>query len=175
MAQFADPRILHRVAEAPSRRFADWKEGVSLEARSGKELDDLHQRATADRIQMALDFRRRATALLAQQPPMHRDAISRNYYAIYHAFRAAVFFITRGDEHNGHSELQKQIPDDFPDSDIWKNNLKIAREIRNSADYDLYPKSDNAWRDNAELVRQLAARAIPEVRSYLRSKGCSYL
>jgi uncharacterized protein (UPF0332 family) len=175
MSRFADPQILHRVASADAKQLANWKEGVSLESRSSKQIDDLRQRATADRVDMAVAFRRRAAILLNQHPPMCRDAISRYYYSVYHAFRAVVFFNSNGDDHNGHSDLQKQVPTDFPQADIWKNNLKIARELRNEADYDLYPKSDSAWIRNAEQVREIADLAIPEVRRYLRSKECAYL
>lgn len=155
--------------------MADWSDGVSLEARSGRTLQELRHRCTADRFTLALDCRRRALALSQQQPPMFRDAASRSYYATYHALRAVVYFVECGDDHSGHSDLQQRIPADFPEVDTWKNNLKVARETRNRADYNLYPKADSAWKVDRDLLAVIADDAITTVRAYLKEKGCSYL
>src|SRR4051794_2643549 len=115
MARFADPQILQRVAEVPQKRLLDWSEGVSLERRSAHTLDELRHRSTVDRLELATACRRRARLLLEVQPPLYRDAISRFYYATYHALRAVVYFAEKGDDYNGHTELQQRVPGDLPD------------------------------------------------------------
>ena len=106
---------------------------------------------------------------------MHRDAISRYYYSLYHAFRAVAYFANDGDDFEEHSKLPTGIPDDFPNADTWRNNLKDARLTRNRADYNAYPKSDGAWRYDCERVATISAPAIAACRDYLAGKGCQYL
>lgn len=175
MVRFADPKLLHRVAEADSKLVEHWREGVSLESRSGRTLDELQHRVTADRLAMATDILRRARKLVAADPAQYRDATSRFYYAAYHSFRAVVYFHSKGDDHEQHSVLPTKIPHDFPGVTLWKNDLKSARESRNSADYDMYPKADPAWRQTCGDAQSIAERAVVESRAYLRSKGCQYV
>jgi uncharacterized protein (UPF0332 family) len=175
MARFADPRLLQRVAEAEAKLVRGWREGVSLEARSGHTLDELQQKVAAQRIGLANDFLARGRLLLLHNPPLYRDATSRFYYAAYHAFRSVTYFATGGDDHEGHSELPTRLPTDFPRHTLWSNDLKSARELRNAADYNLYPKSWNAWRGHCSQVETIAEGAVAAARSYLRSKGCMYV
>lgn len=164
--------ILQRVTTTHSRLIADWREGVSLEQRSKLSIEQLCDRVTADRMSLARDCRRRARVLQGLEPPMFRDAISRHYYCIYHAFRAVSFFVTRGDDFDDHATLPKGIPQDFPDSDRWRNDLKLARLTRNNADYNAYPKSELAWRADCELVATLSEAALPAAKRYLIQRGC---
>jgi uncharacterized protein (UPF0332 family) len=175
MAQFARSEVLLRVSKAEKQLIANWSEGVSLQSRSGRKLEELRHRATADRFQLALDSRRRGDRLLAATPPLYRDALSRHYYAMYHAMRAVVFFVEGGDDHEKHAELPSRVPPDFTDADIWQNSLKNARTVRNAADYDPYPKAASAWRLDAESLRNDARRLLSLCHKYLRTKGCRYL
>lgn len=175
MASFADPGILRRVSEAPSKLQATWDEGISLEARSGRALDELRDRSVADRLALALDARRRARSLHTLNPPMNRDAISRYYYSLYHAFRAVSYFANDGDDFHEHSKLSTGIPDNFPNADVWRNNLKDARLARNRADYHAYPKSERAWRSDCEWIASVAGMAITACRKYLSDQGCRYI
>jgi hypothetical protein len=64
---------------------------------------------------------------------------------------------------------------DFTDRELWENSLKSARQLRNAADYDTYPKSENAWRTQALALEQQAEDLIDLSLAYLRSKGCQYI
>jgi hypothetical protein len=167
--------MLQRVAEADAKLVINWREGVSLESRSGRSLDELQHRVSADRLALAADLVRRGERLVGSNPPQYRDAISRFYYAAYHAFRSVVYFRTGGDDHEQHSILPTKIPIDFPNHTLWSNNLKSAREIRNSADYDMYPKRDSSWRRKCIEVQTIAESAVRDSRTYLRTKGCRFV
>lgn len=53
-AQYADPELLKRVAQAKKRLIDDWAEGISIVARAqGRPLDDIRFRVVADRIELA--------------------------------------------------------------------------------------------------------------------------
>ena len=85
------------------------------------------------------------------------------------------FLFHDGDDFEEHQTLPGKSPDDLPDRAMWSNALKDARERRNAADYDPYPKSDGAWRDIATSLRTEARALSVVIRVYLRSKGCRYL
>ncbi len=173
MVQYADPIILQRVAEAKKKMLDDWAEGISIPSRTGHALVEVRHRVVADRIALAASCRSRGSRLLQAQPPLYRDAISRFYYSTYHSFRALVYFGFGGDDHEKHSDLPSHLPADLPGLAIWANDLKSARETRNAADYDLYPKSENAWKSDALRLQTTAADALTAARSYLRMKGCN--
>lgn len=173
--QFADRESLSRVTQADARIIGAWGEGVHLEARTNRSIEELIHRASADRLALAYQLRRRANKLLEVQPSMQRDAVSRYYYAMYHAARALAFFRYQGDDHQEHTKLPDALPGDFLDRDTWVNNLKNARLARNEADYSPYPKSDHAWDRQALGLRSQAGEFLRLSRAYLRSKGCSYI
>jgi len=52
---------------------------------------------------------------------------------MYHAARAVVYLAHQGDDHQEHDQLYKNLPDDFLDVAVWKNELKDARLKRNEA------------------------------------------
>jgi hypothetical protein len=91
---------------------------------------------------------------------------------MYHAFRATVFFVHGGDDHEEHSKLPSGIPPDFPGRANWENDLKNARLDRNRADYDPYPKNDLMFKPTATQLIKKAEDLLPIVRSYLKTKGC---
>jgi len=175
MVRFADPETLKRVSQADRQLIKNWREGSSLQSRTGRSLVELQHRSVADRISLASDFLSRARKLKTNDPPLYRDAISRYYYATYHAFRAVSFYIAEGDDHQEHSVLPTKLPSSFPDLSKWQNDLKDSRLTRNAADYDVYPKSPSAWRADCTRVESVAELAVPAVRRFLRSEGCSYV
>jgi hypothetical protein len=91
---------------------------------------------------------------------------------MYHAARALSFFANQGDDHEAHGDLHKGIPDDFPDVEQWRNDLKDARLRRNEADYDPYPPTDADFRllGLAAVVTTQGFLNAAEV--YLRARGC---
>ena len=145
MPEFASAKTLLRVSTAKKSVIDGWKEGRHLETDSGRDLPSLVERATSDRLTFAVLLLRDAEKLATRGSPQYRASISRSYYAIYHAMRAAVYFAHGGDDHQEHRALPAQAPQDMTERDSWSNKLKDARERRNAADYDPYPKSDTAW------------------------------
>jgi uncharacterized protein (UPF0332 family) len=175
MTRFAPQQILHRASISGESLHRNWAEGVAIERRSGRTLEQLKWKVVADRLDMASNFLARGNSLMTYDVGSYRDALSRFYYGTYHCFRAVVFFTSGGDDHQSHSDLPKFIPPDFPNQSIWKNDLKDLRERRNSADYDIYPKSDVAWRSYAEDGQRKCSSAIKASRIYLQQHGCGYV
>ncbi len=172
MSRILPAQRLIFVAQAGKQRIKNWKEGVSLSDDSGCSISELLCFAAADRWHLAYQQRYHANKLLKSKPPHNRSAVSRYYYAMYHAMRACIYIFHQGDDHEQHSELPKHIPPDFPPGVDWQNKLKNARLIRNRADYEAYPKSDKAWRGDAESMKADADLLLSRSREYLRSKGC---
>ena len=166
------PRRLIRLGQASKELIRNWQEGVSLAQDSGQSIEALYRAAAATRWSLAFEFRRHATASLNRRPPLFRSAISRYYYSMYHALRAASYVHVPGDDHESHSDLPRNIPTDFPDRDHWSNQLKSAREFRNQADYDPYPTGIGAWRTLAIGLRPEVDKLLPLTRAYLVGKGC---
>lgn len=167
--------LLRRVAEANKNTFAQYKEGVYLATTASRTLEDMRHQVTADRLILANHFLQAGHRFVKMRPPQYRSAISRFYYAMYHSMRAVVYFTTGGDDHQEHGVLPKHTPGDFPNCTIWENQLKNARTMRNSADYDPYPDAPGDWRS---IARDLGVEAVALVRlaeGYLKQKGCMYL
>ena len=165
-----DKRLI-RLAEATNVEINYWKEGVSLQKDSGRTIRELISKAAADRWHFAYEHRHDANKLLNSKPPLYRSAVSRYYYSMYHAMRACVFVSHQGDDHEQHSELPKYKLS-FPSDLNWQNILKDARELRNRADYEPYPKSNKAWRLHALRLKKNADLLLSTTRTYLQNKGC---
>ncbi len=163
---------LIRIGKATKKLLEDWKEGAKLVSDFGLSIEQLKEKATAERWRLALDHRKEGKQLWRLERPPYRAIISRYYYVMYHAMRATCFLYHDGDDYEAHSKLPQNIPIDFPNVESWKNKLKIARLSRNAADYDPYPKSQAVWKRDAENTRQDAEQLIKTARSYLRMKGC---
>lgn len=148
MAKFASSTTLRRVSTATKKLIDGWSEGRHLETESAHTLEELRARVASDRVGLAKALLRNAERLAAQLPPLYRAAVSRGYYATYHAMRAAAYVFHGGDDHQEHKTLPK-APTDMTTPNTWSNKLKDARERRNQADYDRYPKSEAAWRVSA--------------------------
>lgn len=169
-----DDRLI-RVGKAERKLIANWDEGVSLQSDSGLTIAELTNLVATDRWHLADRHHRAANRLLSLPRPPYRTAISRLYYAMYHAMRAAAFIFHNGDDHEAHKSLPQNVPDDFPDKDFWANALKTARLVRNSADYDPYPKHARPWAKKAQIIKTDAKGLVRLARDYLRSKGCQGL
>jgi uncharacterized protein (UPF0332 family) len=162
-----------RVTRADRDILLAWQEGVHLTTSTGLEIDELRDLVTADRIELAAALRIRGDQALAASS--NRDAISRYYYSMYHCLRAATFHTYGGDDHQSHNDLPRRLPTTFPNRAIWANELKDARERRNSADYDPYPKSEPSWYTIATNLQSQARDLLRVTRAYLRARGCRYL
>jgi uncharacterized protein (UPF0332 family) len=147
--------------------------GVQMSASMGDSIDDLIEIACVDRFRFAQKQLAVARANLGRAKPSYRDALARAYYSMYHAARAVVFLVEKGDDHQEHSELPRHLPSDFPNRVQWENGLKNARLERNKADYDPYPKSDRAFMASAKGVTSAAIEFLKLAKGYLVKKGCT--
>jgi uncharacterized protein (UPF0332 family) len=172
MPQFAASRHLLRIGKGTKAEIDRWKEGSFLEAKTGRTIEQLSLRAGADRFSLASACLKEVRRLNKNGRGMYRFAVSRYYYSMYHAMRAVVYVAHGGDDFQEHKSLPGNAPADFTDRAIWSNALKNARERRNAADYDPYPKSDSAWRSDAVSLEAQAADFLRKVKSYLQNKGC---
>ena len=160
---------LNRLVRAAKEQINYWQEGVSLQTASGRTIPELINKVAADRWHFAYEHRYDANKLLKSKPPLYRSAVSRYYYSMYHAMRACVFVRHQGDDHEQHSKLPKYKL--CFDSDLnWQNILKDARELRNRADYDPYPKSNTAWKQGALGLKKDADLFLSTTRAYLQKK-----
>ena len=144
--------------------------GVHLASRSGRSINELQVRVAQDRIKLAGLHLRQAATASRSTPPRHRTTVSRAYYAMYHAARAASYISIGGDDHEQHSVLATKLPGDFPDCNEWKNRLKTARLERNRADYDPYPAGDGDFSGSAGEIMKHARLMLKLARVYLQSK-----
>ncbi|WP_107472927.1 HEPN domain-containing protein [Streptomyces sp. H021] len=168
-------QLLLRVSKASKSTLTLYAEGIHLANTTARSLIDLQHQACADRILLAQTCLRAGDRLMRARPPEYRSAISRYYYAMYHAIRAVVYFHEGGDDKEAHSTLPKAVPSDFTDSAIWQNALKDARSTRNAADYDPYPMRSEDWRDAAKHLQGKAPALLTLAESYLKVKGCRHL
>ncbi|MGO9791748.1 MAG: HEPN domain-containing protein [Solirubrobacteraceae bacterium] len=159
-------QALLRVAKATREQHDQWNLGAHIREQLQVDLDQARHQAVVDRLALASLFLTGARAAFASE--RYRDATSRAYYAAYHALRAATFKATGGDDHEKHSDLPNHLPEDLPDPPGSKNGLTTARLARNGADYDPYPKSDSAWKADAEETLAFAQAAIRDARRYVR-------
>lgn len=175
MAKILPNKRLIDISKAPKNIITHWKFGVLIESDSGRPISHLTYLVAADRWYLAYEYKRHANRLLKLRPALYRSAISRYYYSMYHAMRACSYVFHGGDDYERHNDLPSHIPLDFPPSPKgnWQNTLKDARETRNRADYDPYPKSDKAWKPDAMSLKSNADKLLLVSRNYLRSKGCT--
>ena len=167
--------VLLRVGKAKKQHLDLWRHGVLMVESTGHQIDDLARLAAADRWQFANRRKREADRLLVANPPFYRAAVCSYYYAMYHAMRAIAFVHHRGDDHQEHRVLPSKTPQDFPNAALWENALKDARERRNAADYDPYPKSDDPWRPAAEELRENTRDFLQLTKQYLIANGITRL
>src|ERR1700730_12474750 len=174
MPNILPSKRLLRVSQAPGELIQSWNERISLAKDSGRTVTELLEKVAADRWTFASTQRAHAEILMKQKPPLYRSAISRYYYAMYHAMRACVLLWNPGDDHEEHNKLPLHIPPDFDQKKVnWQVKLKDARLARNRADYEPYPKANTAWRGVAITLQSDTEDLLRVSRLYLRTKGCS--
>lgn len=166
---------LLRVAKAHRHVLRGYKEGVHLQAITGRTIDDLTHQVCADRIALAQQFISAGDKLMRSRPPMFRMAVGRYYYAMYHTMRGVVYFNLGGDDFEAHSDLPGKTPRDFVQAPFWENELKDARYRRNEADYDPYPRANAEFQLAARQLRSRAHDLHRAATQYLRGKGCGYV
>jgi hypothetical protein len=99
-------------------------------------------------------------------------AYSRAYYAAYNASKALRYFsIGRvsllGDDHK---RAGIDLPDDFPNVDIWSKDMTQLLEHRQRADYDNWSSTQSQFTLTALECCDLAENFISEVASFFASK-----
>ena len=159
------------VSKGTKVRLDTLASGESLVARTGYSIQNLRYKAVNDRLKLASSILKSAEKSLAPPSPSFRTVVSRAYYAMYHTTRALSYFVHGGDDHQEHSKLPGNIPNDFPSQPYWENKLKQARLDRNRADYDPYPKNEQLFESAARDIIQNARDLLPATRRYLRGKG----
>ncbi len=135
----------------------------------GADWQQIREGAASARLELAADFLARAEASIVAAS--FRDAVSRAYYAAYHALRAATFIAFDGDDHQQHSVLPRKIPDDLDGFERFRVDLNKARLARNRADYDVWPTANADWQRDAQWVVALAQDAVEAVRQYLSQEN----
>jgi uncharacterized protein (UPF0332 family) len=158
------------VSKSPKERLDYLAAGASLVLRTGLNVEQLRSRAALDRMALASSLLREARRL-HRGDGLRRTVVSRAYYAMYHACRAATFLSFGGDDHEQHTILPSKLPADFPDQGRWQNALKNARLERNRADYDPYPSKDKDFRAAADTLIADATALVTLARRYVESKS----
>lgn len=149
------------------------KNGVRIHRACGSEIADLILLVGAERIRLSKEFLSVSEKLCRMRPPSYRNSISRSYYAMYHAARGVAYVYKSGDDFENHNLLHNGIPNEFPNAEQWKNDLKDARLKRNEADYDPYPASELDFEQACKNQLSIARNFILESERYLRTKGCA--
>ena len=170
MAKLTDSELL-LISKSTCDKLRHFTDGTQLSRRSRRSIKQLQAHAAKDRLTLAKLHLKDATAVLTCGIPMNRAVVSRAYYALYHAARAASYISYGGDDHEQHTTLPLKFPSDFPESDMWKNRLKDARFERNRADYDPYPVGDADFAATAARLVGEAKQFIKLTQSYLKLKS----
>ncbi|WP_436785939.1 hypothetical protein [Yinghuangia sp. YIM S10712] len=132
-------------------------------------LADLIRQATTDRLLLAGEHLRAGDQLLFAAH--YRSAISRYYYAMYQAARAVVFAEIKGDDHERHNILPRNLPQHLTDVAMREAELTDARLLRNQADYDVYPIGEPSWESDARGLAVTAANFVQSCETFASSNG----
>lgn len=100
-----------------------------------------------------------------------RQIVSRSYYAAYNVSKAVRLAV------NGHysqevkdHEKVGDLPDDFPNKNIYANKLRLLRDDRNLCDYDhTAVQADLGTTSSDTLI--LVGDLIGDARKYLRARN----
>ncbi|MBQ1118597.1 HEPN domain-containing protein [Streptomyces sp. B15] len=129
----------------------------------------LMQQVVVDRLLLAGEHLRAGDHLLFSA--QYRSAISRHYYAMYHAARAIVYAENRGDDYERHNVLSRNLPSRLSDSATRESELTDARLLRNQADYDAYPLNETEWENDARSLAITAASFLQCCESFASTNG----
>lgn len=169
------PRIteseLLLISKAKLEKLKNFADGVSLCRRAGSSIAGLRARVAKDRLRLANAQLRDAIQAASSKPQLSRTAVSRAYYAMYHAARAATYISFGGDDHEEHSALPSKMPSDLPNLEQWRNKLKNARLERNRADYDPYPKDEAEFEETCSTLIQDAKDFVRVAQNYVNTKN----
>lgn len=170
MAKITDNELL-LVSKATQEKLRNFADGVALTERANLSIHQLQVRVANDRLRLANKHLKDARQSYKTAPSLARAVVSRAYYAMYHAVRAATYVAHGGDDHEQHTVLATKIPNDFPDCALWRNRLKDARFERNRADYDPYPRSDSEFAIVGKRLLVEAKDLIGLSKIYIKSKA----
>ena len=125
--------------------------------------------AVSDRLTLAGLWLKSGDALISSS--QFRVAISRHYYAMYHAARAITFGVNQGDDFERHSDLPRHLPPSIDDPVRREGELTAARLLRNQADYDPYPAGHADWEADARQLAPTAAEFVQACEDTARLEG----
>ena len=157
---------LLKLLKCTKNDIARMKNGVRLEGLLGQTLDILILQGAADRYALANNFLASAKKLNNSRPGLFRDSISRSYYAMYHAARAAAYLNVGGDDHEHHNKVASFLPNTPTNLAVWQNKLNTARLLRNEADYDPYPPLQRQFARLSKTQYTTATDFLREVGNY---------
>jgi uncharacterized protein (UPF0332 family) len=129
----------------------------------------LIQQATSDRLRLAGEHLRAGDQLIFSN--QFRSAISRHYYAMYHAARSIVYADFRGDDYERHNILPRHLPAKLPDKMSREQQLTNARLLRNEADYDVYPSNIPEWEHDARRLTITATDFVRACEDFALAEG----
>jgi uncharacterized protein (UPF0332 family) len=132
-------------------------------------LAALITQVVSDRLVLAGEHLRTGDELVRNQH--HRSAISRHYYAMYHAARAIVFAEVQGDDYERHIVLPRNLPSQMEDVTLRESELTDARLLRNKADYDIYPHGHIGWETDARTLAGTAAAFVSACEVFALANG----
>ena len=98
------------VSKGSKERLDTLAAGVSLAERTGYSIRTLRGKAVSDRLKLAYLILKRAENSIIGPTPACRTAVSRAYYAMYHAARGLSYFVHGGDDYEAHIKLPANIP-----------------------------------------------------------------
>lgn len=90
---------------------------------------------------------------------------------MYQAARAVTFAETKGDDHERHNILPRNLPANIGNRTARESELVNARLLRNQADYDVYPISESDWESDARALSAAAANFVQIADSFALTNG----
>ena len=96
-------------------------------------LQNIINELTLDRFNLATEFLSQAQTQDLSTINGRKIAISRSYYAMYHAGRTIIFHYERADVER-HEEIARRLPPALPNKAHWSIRLNEWRERRNQVE-----------------------------------------
>lgn len=132
-------------------------------------VNSMMRQVVSDRLALAGEHLRAGDqSLLTLQ---FRSAISRHYYAMYHSARAIVYAVAKGDDHERHSNLPRNLPATMQRQVQRESELTAARLLRNEADYDPYPAGASDWEPDARSLAVTAPEFVQACEDFALANG----